>query len=185
MAEQTHHRVSSFRCCLCPRPEKLSDEDLPDFKLQRCQNCKLISYCGLDHQKNHWPTHKQFCRAITSIRNEMKLKHILDMNGTTTQLTAPQLREVKFMIQTMMVMKLHRELTESERELIWFPRICNLCNSHAGALMPCPDCFAVGYCCEEHRVEDAVAHSKVCPELHLCYNFTLGKTDCTCHTWFT
>lgn len=177
MSDKIHRKVSALRCCLCPNPEKPSNEDLPDFKLLRCQNCKLISYCGPEHQKDHWPSHKEFCKAITSIRNEMKLSHIMDINGTVTQLTALQLREVKFMIQTIAVMKLHRELTEFEREFIWFPRICNLCNSHEGSLIPCPDCFAVGYCCEEHRVEDLIAHLRVCSELHLCYNFTLGKTE--------
>lgn len=177
MSDKIHRKVSAFRCCLCPNPEKPSNENLPDCKLLRCQNCKLISYCGPEHQKDHWPSHKEFCKAISSIRNEMKLSHIMDINGTVTQLTALQLREVKFMIQTIMVMKLHRELTEFEREFIWFPRICNLCNSHEGSLIPCPDCFAVGYCCEEHRVEDLIAHLRVCSELHLCYNFTLGKTE--------
>lgn len=177
MEEQNHRKVSAFRCCLCPNPEKPAIENLADWKLLRCQNCKLMSYCGPEHQKDHWPLHKQFCRGITSIRKDMKVEHVMDINGSVTQLTASELREVKFMIQTIMVMKLHRELTEIERELIWFPRICNLCNSHDGALVPCLDCFAVGYCCEEHRVEDAFNHLKVCAELRLCYDFSLGKIE--------
>lgn len=176
MAEQKYQKVSAFRCCLCPKPEKPSNENLLDVQLFRCQNCKLISYCGQEHQKEHWNIHKEFCKAITAIRKEWKLKHIMDINGIVTQLTASQLREVKFMIQTLMVMKLQRDLTVIERELIWFPRICNLCNSHEGPLMPCPNCFAVGYCSEEHRVEDMIAHLKVCSELNLCYNFSLGKS---------
>lgn len=176
MADQKHSKPSAFRCCLCPNPEKPSNENLPNCKLLRCQNCKMISYCGLEHQKDHWPTHKEFCRAITSIRRELKLKHIMDINGNVTELMASQLRDVKFMIQTIVIMKLNRELTDIEREIVWFPRICNLCNSHEGALVPCPNCFAVGYCCEEHRVEDVISHLKVCSELHLCYNFSLGKT---------
>ncbi|XP_037039979.1 uncharacterized protein LOC119076981 [Bradysia coprophila] len=175
MADENYRKVSAFRCCLCPHPKKPNSENLLDSKLLRCQNCKLISYCGLDHQKNHWPAHKEFCRAIASITSEMKVKHIIDINGSAAELTALQLREVKFMIQTLMVVKLHRELTEGERELIWFPRICSFCNSHEGALMPCPECFAVGYCCEEHRVEDMDTHLRICAELHLCYNFSLDE----------
>lgn len=178
MPEQNFHKVSAFRCCLCPTPERPNNENLAEFKLLRCQNCKLISYCGAQHQKDDWSRHKEFCRAVTAITRDTKVKHIMDINGNVTQLTVQQLREVKFMIQTIMVMKLHRELTENERELIWFPRICNLCNSHDGPLIPCPNCFAVGYCCEEHRVEDMIGHLKICSDLHLCYNFGLGEAGC-------
>lgn len=174
MADQKYRKVSAFRCCLCPNPEKPANENLPDSKLLRCQKCKLISYCGLEHQKNHWPAHKEFCKAIAAITSEMKLNHVMDFNGNAANLTATQLREVKLMIQTLVVVKLHRELTECERELIWFPRICSFCNSHDGALIPCPECFAVGYCCEEHRVEDMDSHLRVCAELRVCYNFSLG-----------
>ncbi|KAJ6649691.1 hypothetical protein Bhyg_04930 [Pseudolycoriella hygida] len=168
-----NRKVSAFRCCLCPNPERPTTENLLDFKLLRCQSCKLISYCGPQHQKDHWPEHKDFCRAITSARKEWKLNHILDINGNVTELSAAQLREVKFMIQTLVIIKLNRDLTLGERELIWFPRICNVCNSHEGPLIPCPNCFAIGYCSEEHRVEDIVEHLRVCSELHLCYNFAL------------
>lgn len=177
MAEQKYKKVSAFRCCLCPTPVRPSNENLPDVQLLRCQNCKLISYCGQEHQKEHWTMHKEFCKVITSIKNEWNLKHIMDIKGNVTKLTDSQLREVKFLLQTITVMKLQRDLTEDERELIWFPRMCNLCNSHEGHLIPCPNCFAVGYCCEEHRVEDIIAHLKVCPDLHLCYNFSLGKRN--------
>lgn len=30
----------------------------------KCVGCKNISYCGVDHQKQHWKTHKQDCRAF-------------------------------------------------------------------------------------------------------------------------
>lgn len=174
---QNYRKVSAFHCCLCPNPVKPTTENLLESKLLRCQNCKLISYCGREHQTKHWSIHKEFCKTITSLRKEMKLKHILDINGPVTQLTTSQLSEVKLLIQTLAMTKLHRELNECERELIWFPRICNLCSSHDGTLIPCPNCFAVGYCCEEHRVQDITDHLKVCSDLHLSYNFSLGKTD--------
>lgn len=30
----------------------------------KCTGCKNVSYCGVDHQKQHWKTHKPECRAF-------------------------------------------------------------------------------------------------------------------------
>lgn len=171
-----YQKVSAHRCCLCP----ISPENLPSYPLFRCQNCKLISYCGREHQKKHWTVHKHFCKSIQSIMDEWKLEHVLDINGHIVQLTVQQVRETKLMIQAMMVIKLGRDLTEHERELLWFPRICNVCNSYEGSLKSCPNCFSVCYCGDEHRVDD-IEHSLICSKLHLCYNFSLGKVreDCS------
>lgn len=35
-----------------------------NFKLSRCQACKVVHYCGKDHQVAHRKTHKQACNAI-------------------------------------------------------------------------------------------------------------------------
>ena len=29
----------------------------------RCSRCKLLRYCGKDHQRAHWAVHKAFCHA--------------------------------------------------------------------------------------------------------------------------
>lgn len=37
-------------CAVCQAPAK-----------NRCSRCKLVWYCGVDHQRQHWKTHKATC----------------------------------------------------------------------------------------------------------------------------
>ncbi|GAQ90612.1 hypothetical protein KFL_006620070 [Klebsormidium nitens] len=32
----------------------------------KCANCSLAYYCSKDHQKKHWPSHKQHCKLASS-----------------------------------------------------------------------------------------------------------------------
>lgn len=40
----------------------------PFFKTQQkvtaCSGCRVLHYCGVAHQKAHWPSHKRVCKAI-------------------------------------------------------------------------------------------------------------------------
>ncbi|GLH02467.1 Uncharacterized protein GBIM_08471, partial [Gryllus bimaculatus] len=31
---------------------------------RRCASCRLVAYCGRQHQKEHWPAHKELCRPF-------------------------------------------------------------------------------------------------------------------------
>lgn len=42
-----------FRCVLCKKPT-----------LQKCGACNEVFYCGADHQKLDWPTHKKTCKGV-------------------------------------------------------------------------------------------------------------------------
>ena len=33
-----------------------------DTNAKRCSRCRLVTYCGKDHQRQHWKIHKQFCK---------------------------------------------------------------------------------------------------------------------------
>lgn len=35
--------------------------------LQRCSGCKLVMYCGVEHQRDDWARHKQDCRHLRHI----------------------------------------------------------------------------------------------------------------------
>ena len=40
------------RCGVCGKHENV----------QKCRQCKYAYYCSKDHQKEHWPTHKMYCK---------------------------------------------------------------------------------------------------------------------------
>lgn len=40
-------------CAECKQPADL-----------KCSGCRLVSYCGKEHQKQHWKEHKTACRPI-------------------------------------------------------------------------------------------------------------------------
>ncbi|CAH0564026.1 unnamed protein product [Brassicogethes aeneus] len=46
-------------CAECNQPAEL-----------KCSACKLVSYCGKDHQKSHWKTHKTLCRPFEVQENK-------------------------------------------------------------------------------------------------------------------
>lgn len=44
-----------------------SDADKASVHLSSCSGCRMIAYCGSVHQKQHWPQHREFCKAVQSI----------------------------------------------------------------------------------------------------------------------
>ncbi|XP_066261852.1 SET domain-containing protein SmydA-8-like [Euwallacea similis] len=45
--------MSESKCAVCGEPAEL-----------KCSACKLVVYCGKDHQKQHWKEHKILCRPF-------------------------------------------------------------------------------------------------------------------------
>ncbi|KAL1497645.1 hypothetical protein ABEB36_008568 [Hypothenemus hampei] len=50
-------------CAECGQPADL-----------KCSACKLVAYCGKEHQKKHWKEHKSFCRPFEVVENSQKGK---------------------------------------------------------------------------------------------------------------
>ena len=63
---------------------------------QRCSRCKKVYYCSVDHQKNHWKTHKVYCGKITTTA---KIDAITAVSSSSTpsndEATAPLDQERK------------------------------------------------------------------------------------------
>lgn len=48
--------LDSTCCIICKNPES-----------KKCSACKLVFYCGIDHQKKDWPLHKLECgKSVTN-----------------------------------------------------------------------------------------------------------------------
>ena len=46
------------RCGICSMPAS-----------QNCSKCKTVHYCGRDHQKQDWPSHKSICNELLTYQD--------------------------------------------------------------------------------------------------------------------
>lgn len=47
-------------CEVCKKPGKL------------CLGCKMVAYCGAEHQRANWGSHKAFCKSAQARQQELK-----------------------------------------------------------------------------------------------------------------
>ena len=43
-----------------------------------CNRCKMISYCGEIHRKEHWPKHKDMCKVILGMMMKNEATNLFD-----------------------------------------------------------------------------------------------------------
>lgn len=117
------------QCIVCKSKNKL-----------RCTGCNMVSYCGRDHQLQHWSIHKNFCRTISKMLNEKNLSHIYENLNLSIWL---QERD-KIIHQ---VRKKLKSLNSEELFLLKSPRICFICHeAKQEKLNNCPNCQLVNFC---------------------------------------
>lgn len=118
------------QCIVCKSKNKL-----------RCTGCNMISYCGRDHQLEHWSIHKSFCRTISKMLKDKNLSHIYEnLNLSVWFMERDKIiHEVKI--------KLKRSLTAEEKFLLTSPRICFVCReAKQEKLKNCPHCPVANFC---------------------------------------
>ncbi|XP_019878454.1 uncharacterized protein LOC109606338 [Aethina tumida] len=133
-------------------------------ELRRCSSCKLMSYCGREHQIDDWKNHRKLCKILRNLR----------LNNSEID-NYQQLSDYKTRFQLLTTSLLKRQLKKFETQIMMFPRICNVCFS-MNNLFDCEDCLNVYYCSDEHQKEDT-AHARYCPLLKLCM-------DTECYMYF-
>lgn len=42
--------------------------------LKQCAQCKLVHFCGQEHQCLYWPSHKTICKKIKGLRTILEGK---------------------------------------------------------------------------------------------------------------
>lgn len=53
--KETMTSATSAKCVVCGNPAPLV-----------CARCKAANYCGKEHQKSHWATHKPMCKPAST-----------------------------------------------------------------------------------------------------------------------
>lgn len=82
--------------------------------VKQCTKCKLISYCGVEHQKKDYKRHKPFCEEIYDISQE---KYVFDKNESLKGSSDQLFVDKKIWLGAYMTTKLNRELTYHERSV--------------------------------------------------------------------
>lgn len=70
-------------------------------------------------------------------------------------------------------LKLRRQLEVFEKDILLFPRVCEVCGeAEASRMIDCSSCHAVFYCSDLHRLQASERHGKLCESYLLavqCY----------------
>ncbi|XP_033209926.1 uncharacterized protein LOC117168401 [Belonocnema kinseyi] len=131
-------------CQVCHRNAK-------DSTLKRCSACKMIYYCSKTHQVEHFPVHKEFCRAAATLQK-----------GVVGSSFFSILREFgeednwnwKMAIINLMEKYLKRKLIPFEKEMILYPKACLECQeTDVDVLKSCDNCPHANFC-QKHRNTD-------------------------------
>lgn len=140
--------------------------------LKKCSNCKMLSYCSKEHQKEHWAAHKDLCKVISKI---CKQNGVTNLFGKAVGISPDEYRYYRSHCINKCEMELGRELYLWEKEMICFPQVCHTCyESDTQKLTSCPNCHHVSYCKLGHLKTD---HDIWCKEFQVYRDITLYQ----CH----
>ena len=151
-----------------------------DRRLKRCGGCKMVSYCSTQHQKIHWPIHRNICKCINSILKAQQKLHLFQVNMETT--IPEQWCKLRTSLMLMVQLKMVKKLSTTEQQLFWFPRVCELCKeAKQETLIDCEKCHCVSYCSKIHQQEDVIRHERACHHLDLSLSLDRYLMDVTDH----
>lgn len=136
--------------------------------IKRCSRCNMISYCGKNHQKDHWPDHKEICDVISAIMQEKGVLHLFENLRGANSLKWKQERdkaceEIKS--------RLGRPLISGEKEIFQYPRACYICHdTRQEMLKNCPNCTWTSFCTNHPR---SSLHDKDCALIRYCHKLEI------------
>nr|XP_018902639.1 PREDICTED: uncharacterized protein LOC109034129 [Bemisia tabaci]XP_018902640.1 PREDICTED: uncharacterized protein LOC109034129 [Bemisia tabaci]XP_018902641.1 PREDICTED: uncharacterized protein LOC109034129 [Bemisia tabaci] len=155
--ERRDQAFNAFLCHICKSKASFCQSKV-------CSGCKLISYCGIDHQKFHWKSHKSFCLTAQKICRELKLDNVFALPFCSNSLTSDSLWcQKRWNLKTIFEQHLKRCLSLYEVNMLFFPRVCKVCYSTKILKdLTCLKCYSVSYCSGEHQIVDD--HEKICSD---------------------
>ncbi|XP_033230929.1 uncharacterized protein LOC117182020 [Belonocnema kinseyi] len=137
--------------------------------LKRCSRCNMISYCGKEHQMQHWKFHKDICKEIFNILKEKGLSHIYENFRNSNSL---KWQKAKKIMSAEVQKRLERPLADYEKQMFKFPRACFVCHvSTQEALINCPECTNANFC-QKHPTSPL--HDQHCPQIQECHKLDLA-----------
>ncbi|XP_033338385.2 uncharacterized protein LOC117227349 [Megalopta genalis] len=138
--------------------------------LKRCGNCKMIAYCCREHQRKHWPQHKDLCNVICNVLNGNQMSNFVN---SEEDVDAEVWAEMKMNFMLLVALKLPRRLKFYEEQMFKFFRSCTVCHKrNAKELVDCLHCPATSSC-EKHK--NSAMHLSVCNKLKLCFKLDMAS----------
>lgn len=137
-------------------------------ELKRCSKCKSIAYCCREHQKKHWPRHKLLCRVLSEIVECAGTIFGIHRNWENQE---EAWRKMKTNLVLLIQIKLGRKFLPFEREMLQFPRSCEICHeTDPSKLKDCTDCPDASFC-SKHPKDNR--HLAKCEKSRLCFETSI------------
>lgn len=138
------------------------------YGLKRCRNCKMISYCSKEHQRLHWPQHRDLCKVISDICKHERMTNLFQK---AVGILPDEYRYYRIYYVNKCAQELGRNLDSWEKEMIYFPQVCHTCYEFdIQKLTSCHKCHHVSYCKPSHLKSD---HDIWCKEFQVYRDFIL------------
>jgi splicing suppressor protein 51 len=171
-AEEIEHKLIQRNIFLTDVCHVCKSSASSSSSLKKCSNCKMISYCSKDHQKEHWVAHKDLCKAISKICTQNRMTNLF---GKAVGISPDEYRYYRTHCINKCEKELGRELYLWEKEMICYPQVCHTCYEFdTQKLNTCQKCHHVSYCKLSHLKTD---HDIWCREFQVYRNITLYQ----CH----
>ncbi|XP_033226613.1 uncharacterized protein LOC117179078 isoform X2 [Belonocnema kinseyi] len=139
-------------------------------RVESCNRCKMIFYCGEKHRKKHWPEHKDFCKVILGMLKETGATTLFDNLKTDD---ADAWMKTKFDLMLKAESKLGTPLLNYEREMFLFPKTCFVC--HESDLSVLKTCNCGISLCKQHKKDER--HQKLCDKYHMSFILALEMAN--------
>lgn len=120
-----------------------------------CPWCCLISYCSYEHTNWHQGQHKNFCKVLLKLNEQVR---------NTRSVTLEQWIELKKTNVRLVRKKLARELKPDEEQILLLAKSCFICYRQNNLTLACKICLSVNIC--NDHILNPFTHN--CPDLAFC-----------------
>jgi len=162
-------------CHICKTmyEKRPTDEVDGAARVSSCSACRMIAYCGVEHQKEHWQEHKVLCKAVQAIMRRDKKKSLF-ADASISHLSKDQWKMVRYNTMVNLEEAMSRSMLPYEREMLLYPRVCATCYTDQGSkLNQCDQCQSVFFCCEQHIPKN---HSDWCADLKTLLDINIEQS---------
>lgn len=101
------HTFNSRKCNIC-----IQQGIFNSSKVKQCTKCKLIFYCGVEHQKVDYKRHRPFCNTIYGLVFD---EYIFDKGESLKGSSNQVFLDKKIILGAYCTARLGRDLTMAER----------------------------------------------------------------------